>query len=250
MKDKKHSIFKSEELILKKAEEVIHSNIYNQNPLFEQYCFLVGQFAKLLKEVEKIVKISDGQQEYLHRIQDDLQQEIENRVKAEEKLRYLAAIDTLTGAYNRGMGLSMLDNLIKITKRSGEVFSICYLDINDLKFVNDNYGHTEGDDLLVLLCNSIKEEIREYDILCRLGGDEFLIIFPKCTSKNVEAIIDRIQKKINIQNEKNQNPYSLSFSYGILQVDSQKEPSVDALIELVDKKMYAHKQSFKKRRPV
>ncbi|WP_406541485.1 GGDEF domain-containing protein [Clostridium ljungdahlii] len=133
--------------------------------------------------MEKIIKISDGQQEYLHRIQGDLKKEIEDRIRAEEKLKYFAAIDSLTGCYNRGMGLAFLDTELNAIKRNKSFFSICYIDVNGLKYVNDNFGHFEGDELLVMVCRFIKKVIRSNDILCRLGGDEFLIIFSNSKRK-------------------------------------------------------------------
>ncbi|NLI13548.1 MAG: diguanylate cyclase [Peptococcaceae bacterium] len=246
MSKQESNLFESEKRILKEAEALISSRKYAGNTLLEPYRILADQFGKLLREVEKIVRIGDGQQEYLHRIQEDLKKEIENRIKAEEKLQYLATTDTLTGAYNRGTGLALLENQVKAQKRNKDVFSICYIDVNGLKYVNDNFGHFEGDGLLVSVCKYIKGVIRESDILCRLGGDEFMIIFPQCAKDNADAIINRITANIDADNEGKRNPYHISFSFGIIQVDADNEKSIDALIEMADMKMYEHKERFKK----
>lgn len=238
-------LFEAEEGVLKEAVTIIESGKYRTDPLLGQYRILVEHFEKLLKETEKIVRISDRQQEYLCLIQDHLQLEIENRIKAEEKLRHLVAIDSLTGAYNRGVGLAIFENMLKTLKRNQDVLSICYIDVNGLKYVNDNFGHFEGDELLVLVCQYIKGVIRENDILCRLGGDEFMIILPRCTKENAEAIIRRISANIDRDKEKKLKPYDISFSFGIIQVDPDNEVSVDTIIEMADMKMYQYKQKFK-----
>jgi len=125
-------------------------------------------------------------------IKNNLKKEIEERVKIEKRLKYLATTGTLTGIYNRGTELAILDSHIKAWEKNKEIFSICYIDINGLKYVNDNFGHLEGDELLVLTCKIIKESIRDCDILSRLGGDEFMIIFPQCDKHNADVAMERI----------------------------------------------------------
>ncbi|HEX3010680.1 MAG TPA: GGDEF domain-containing protein [Syntrophomonadaceae bacterium] len=246
MKKLESNLLESEKMVLKKAKALIDSGKYDDNILLEQYRIITEHFGKLLQEVDKIISFNEGQQEYFYRIQDDLQKEIKNRIKAEEKLQHLATTDTLTGVYNRGSGLSLLEDQVSASKQHGYVFSICYIDINDLKYVNDNFGHFEGDTLLVAVCNYIKGVIREYDILCRLGGDEFLLVIPQCTKENAEAIIKRIIAKINADNNEQGKPYHISFCYGIIQVDANNnEKPINTLIEMADIKMYEHKTMFR-----
>jgi diguanylate cyclase (GGDEF)-like protein len=238
--------FEEEKTLLKEARELIKSEKHNSETLLESFTKVTEKFDKLIRDVEKIIKISDGQQEYLHRIQSDLKKEIEYRTRAEEKLKYFAAIDSLTGSYNRGVGLTLLDNEVKNVKRNKGFFSICYIDVNRLKFVNDNFGHFEGDELLVMVCKFIKQVIRSNDILCRLGGDEFLVIFSNSRKEDVEKVIERINLNINMENEKKSKPYSVSFSYGIFQVDYDNDLSIDEIIKKADAKMYENKQKNKK----
>ncbi len=238
--------FEEEKTLLKEARELIKSEKNNSETLLQSFIKVTEKFDKLIRDVEKIIKISDGQQEYLHRIQNDLKNEIEDRIRAEEKLKYIAAIDSLTGSYNRGVGLTFLDNEIKSIKRNNGFFSICYIDVNRLKYVNDNFGHFEGDELLVMVCKFIKQGIRSNDILCRLGGDEFLVIFSNSKKEDVEKIIERINLNINIENEKKLKPYSVSFSYGIFQVEYDNDLSIDEIIKKADAKMYENKQKNKK----
>jgi|GEM_PF-3488708 len=246
MNEVNSDFFEAEKTLLKEAKELIKGETYNEGALLEKFPIIIEQFDKLVRDIEKIIKISDGQQEYLHRIQIDLKKEIEDRICAEEKLKYSAAIDSLTGAYNRGMGLAFLENEINAIRRNKGFFSICYIDVNGLKYVNDNFGHFEGDELLVMLCKYIKEVVRNTDILCRLGGDEFIILFPSSKKKSVEDIIKRIV--LNLENKSKLKPYDISFSYGIVQVDSDNCWCIDEIIQMADAKMYEYKQKFAKSR--
>ena len=246
MVDIESNFFEAEKILLKEAKELIKSEKYDEKILLKNFSTIVEQFDKLVRDVEKIIKISDGQQEYLHRIQSDLKKEIEDKIRAEEKLKYFAAIDTLTGSYNRGMGLAFLENEFKNIRRNEGFFSICYIDVNGLKFVNDNFGHFEGDELLVMVCKFIKGVTRDDDILCRLGGDEFIILFPNSKEEHVEKIIERIILNIDIENKKKLRPYDISFSYGIVQVDYDNSMSIDEIIQTADAKMYEYKKKYKK----
>lgn len=153
--------FEAEKALIKEARELIKGEKCDKKTLLKSFTILTEQFDKLIRDVEKIIKISDGQQEYLHRIQGDLKKEIEDRIRAEEKLKYFAAIDSLTGCYNRGMGLAFLDTELNAIKRNKSFFSICYIDVNGLKYVNDNFGHFEGDELLVMVCRFIKKSYKK-----------------------------------------------------------------------------------------
>lgn len=240
------NFFETEKALIEEANDLLKNKKYDEKTLLRSFSKVVKQFDKLVRDVEKIIKISDGQQEYLHRIQNDLQKEIEDKIRAEEKLKYFAAIDTLTGLYNRGMGLTFLENEIKSIRRNSGVFSICYIDVNELKYVNDNFGHSEGDELLVIVSKFIKNFTRENDILCRLGGDEFIILFPNSVKESAEETMERILFNIDIENEKRLRPYDISFSYGIIQIDGDNDKSIDDIIQIADAKMYEYKKRYKK----
>lgn len=246
MKNLNSNLFKNEKNLLKEAKELIKNKEHDKESLLNMLSNTIEHFDKLVRDVEKIIKISDGQQEYLHRIQSDLKKEIEDRIRAEEKLRYFAAIDTLTGCYNRGMGLTFLANEINAIKRNKGYFSICYIDVNGLKNVNDNFGHFEGDELLVLVCRFLKHGIRDNDILCRLGGDEFIILFPNMKEDRVEQIVKNVSLNIEVENKKKLKNYEISFSYGIVQVDYTYTGNIDEIIQRADEKMYDYKQKYKK----
>jgi diguanylate cyclase (GGDEF)-like protein len=245
MSNNQLNFFEIEKNLITEAKELIKDKKYDEEILIQKFSGVLWQFEKILKEVEKIIRISDGQQEYLHRIQSDLQKEIEDKIRAEEKLKYHAAIDSLTGCYNRWMGLTFLEKELTSIKRNLSCFTICYIDVNGLKYVNDNFGHCEGDELLVMVCRFIKNVIRENDILCRLGGDEFVIIFPNKSEKNVQDIIKEITYNIDLDNKKQLRKYNISFSYGIVQINCDSDASIDHILQTADLRMYEYKKKYR-----
>jgi len=157
--------------------------------------------------------------------------------------------DSLTGIYNRQLALDLLQSNINEMKTGGPVFTCCYLDINDLKYVNDNFGHAEGDEYILSVVSVIKGAIRQTDIFARMAGDEFLIIFPKCVSRIVENIMETVVNKLEVITATNENEIRYSISYGIYEANEQECPNVDQLLNTIDNKMYAMKKDYRKNNP-
>ncbi len=167
---------------------------------------------------------------------------------AEEMLRYYATTDEFTGFVNRRTGLAILEKIHEFSLRHSKPFTICYVDINDLKIVNDTYGHAEGDELISTACEAMKESIRQMDTLCRMGGDEFLILFPECDLADAEQVWDRIMERLDDYNSHSLKPYRVSMSHGILQYSPSSRDTIESLLSRVDALMYREKRDYKKRR--
>jgi diguanylate cyclase (GGDEF)-like protein/PAS domain S-box-containing protein len=165
------------------------------------------------------------------------------RKDAEDRLKEYATFDELTGVYNRRVGITLLEQEIHHTKRERSAFTICFVDVNGLKTVNDTWGHDEGDALIKTVVDIIQSKLRRGDILCRLGGDEFLMMFKNCTLENAGRIWDRIEKKIDMVNKLTEKPYMISVSYGLLEHNHTMEKTVTELINMADQKMYDDKKA-------
>lgn len=177
---------------------------------------------------------------------DELNKEIIERKKIEEKLKKLAHFDTLTGCLTRGYGLALLEEMIKTANRSKTLILLLYLDINGFKAINDTYGHAEGDMVLKEVVQLFKSTLREIDIICRIGGDEFLLIFPENSSDEIPLIRERLNINLQKLNQTLNRPYKIDFSIGFSVYDPANPQTIEKLIYLADQKMYEDKSKNEK----
>jgi len=178
---------------------------------------------------------------------DELNKEVIERKKLEKKLKKLAHFDILTNCYSRGYGLALLERQIKIANRKKSSILLSYLDVDNLKDINDTFSHREGDEVLKKVAKFFKSTLREVDIVCRLGGDEFLLVFPESSLTDVPLIKKRLNKNLKKLNQKLAKPYKIAFSSGFSVYSPANPVSVDRLIEIADEKMYKEKRSKKKK---
>lgn len=160
-----------------------------------------------------------------------------------EKLSYLASIDGMTGVLNKKSGLGFLEREFKLSQSNNKNLVVCFIDVDGLKTINDNFGHGEGDKLLTCIAKILKEGIRKTDFVIRMGGDEFLIVFPGTTMKEVNKAWRRVLRSLNEIN-KNNEKYNLSISYGFYEyIKKMKEKlSTSEIIKNADIEMYKMKR--------
>jgi diguanylate cyclase (GGDEF)-like protein len=165
--------------------------------------------------------------------------------KTYSRIKFYSEFDPLTKTFNRRAGIVKLNELFPADERRHFIVSLCFIDINGLKEVNDNLGHKLGDELIVSVAEVIKETIRAQDFLVRLGGDEFLIVFNGIDIEMAETIWQRIVQAYEKINQDDNRPYIISVSHGIVDFDNKQKTHVDDLINAADEKMYNEKQNIK-----
>lgn len=160
-----------------------------------------------------------------------------------KKLNYLASIDAMTGALNRKSGLELLEREFKLLNINNENLVICFVDVDGLKIINDTFGHEEGDKLLINATKILKESIRKTDFVIRMGGDEFLVVFPETSMKEANKVWGRILKSVEEINKDNEK-YNLSLSYGFYEYskETEKKLTINELIKRADIEMYKVKR--------
>lgn len=118
-----------------------------------------------------------GQHAFVHLIID-----ITDKVKKDKMMKEMAYHDTLTGLNNRWYSLEQLNKMIEEDVN----FCVCFIDMDRLKYVNDNFGHNEGDAYIKFISDKLKEYFREDDVICRMGGDEFVVLLKEFPLDEVE----------------------------------------------------------------
>ncbi len=142
--------------------------------------------------------------------------DITERLEYEERLKYLSFHDHLTGLYNRAYFENEIDRLSNSREYPITIVSV---DLDGLKLVNDTLGHAEGDKLLMLCADVLREIFRSSDIISRVGGDEFAIILPRTDKETGQKIVNRIYKTLDKYNKEHQKlplhvSLGLSTTYG------------------------------------
>ncbi|HPL49013.1 MAG TPA: diguanylate cyclase [Smithella sp.] len=159
-----------------------------------------------------------------------------------EHEREIAHKDYLTGALNSLFFYNVLQMEINRSLRYKNLFTIAYIDLDNIKTVNDEFGHATGDEVLCFVVNQIKNSLRKVDVVARLGGDEFALLMPETNQKSAQVVLSKLQHNILAGMQKNNWPVTLSI--GVLTyIDTP--PTANEAIKKVDDLMYSVKKSSK-----
>jgi len=165
----------------------------------------------------------------------------------EAELDQVANYDALTGIPNRRLLADRMDQAIARAQRSGKMLSVCYIDLDGFKLVNDLYGHNAGDQLLVEITHRLHESLRAGDTLARLGGDEFVVLFNELASEQeCFQILDRILDIVAMPVTIGSHQVAVSASLGVTFLGSATGDG-DTLLRQADQAMYVAKQTGKNR---
>src|SRR5216683_272235 len=163
------------------------------------------------------------------------------RHRLQKNLQNLSLIDDLTGLYNRRGFLALAEQHLRMIQRKGAALLI-YLDLDDLKLINDSYGHLEGNRALIVTANVLRACFRQSDILARLGGDEFCVLMTDAAQDSTQQVRKRLQQRAEFINTLSSWRFRLSLSVGIADVPVVHQPSLDQLLRIADKDMYEEKK--------
>jgi len=168
--------------------------------------------------------------------------DISQQKEAEKKLYEAANTDILTGLYNRRGFIALAEHQLRVADRERKNLILVYLDLDDMKRINDQFGHKEGDRALADIANILRKSFRESDVLGRLGGDEFAILLTEPSEQDIEHVIcEHIHQNLSSHNEQNGRPYLLSVSVGVSRYSPANPCTLDDLLTSADKMMYREK---------
>lgn len=157
-------------------------------------------------------------------------------------LQNIANYDMLTHVYNRYYGMQILSEWLEDRKS----FILCFADIDNLKYVNDRFGHTEGDRYIVRVSNILREFSPDA-VICRIGGDEFMLLAKDCSLEAAREQLELLRKRLITYNGSPDSSYEHSLSYGVIPVGSDNTLPASDLLCAADERMYEYKRIYKMR---
>jgi diguanylate cyclase (GGDEF)-like protein/hemerythrin-like metal-binding protein len=199
----------------------------------------------LLKALRALFYLVTEKNNALNKANSELEEKVRVRtaslMEANKKLEEYSMQDELTGLPNRRYAFAEIEQLINNWKRYDGVFSILFIDVDKFKAVNDNYGHEYGDKVLKWIATFLRSQLRNTDIPCRLGGDEFLIICSHCNAENAMKLGIKISEASRVYSRQEiDNCWEPSISIGVAEIDHSCE-TVNDILKKADHAMYSSK---------
>lgn len=179
-----------------------------------------------------------------------MQEQREQERLKQIELHLLASTDSMTKLYNRRYFNEISKKVLDIAKREQSRLSLLMIDIDNFKRVNDSYGHQFGDEVLIMLSRTLTESQRESDIICRYGGEEFVVLLPKSSLQDATGIAQNIRKLIESLTTplpSNSKEFKFTLSIGVAEVDKEHEENLYATIKRADDALYQAKKSGRNR---
>jgi diguanylate cyclase (GGDEF)-like protein len=171
-----------------------------------------------------------------------------SRKRDEDRLREMALVDELTGLRNRRGFLAIAEQYTRIARRQGQPYSLFFVDLDRFKRINDNCGHSEGDQALKAAAGILLKTFRSSDILCRFGGDEFAALAVDTAEYGSNILKERICRSQEDWNVSSRKPYRIEFSIGVSVFDpSRTDPGrneadlFEEALHTADEAMYKDK---------
>jgi diguanylate cyclase (GGDEF)-like protein len=203
-----------------------------------------SEFGQILQEVDEISKLLKSDHPDTQTMRVATHPAVWVAVKQallDRELRYLALTDDLTCLFNRRGFFAAATQQLKLAQRNGQSLLLLFCDVDNLKKVNDTYGHHEGDLALIRTADALEQSFRGSDILSRLGGDEFVVLASETSNQTQEIILRRLEK--NLKKSSAVEPrYGLSLCVGVARFDPKRAVTLGELMVQADKAMYEKKQ--------
>lgn len=168
--------------------------------------------------------------------------------KAMDELNKLYVVDPLCNIYNRNGFIRIVDDIFRDCAANQKQIMLSFIDMDGLKYINDNYGHNEGDFAIQRLASIISDCCTNGSVCARFGGDEFVIFTSNATDETAERLERCFNAKIDSINAIIQKPYELSASIGSIVSTARADDTLYSLIKLADEKMYEVKKMRKNAR--
>ena len=209
------------------------------------YSFYLNQAVRALVGIVLVFSVYVVYQQYqIVRMRNQMAEQLQSLAKVESltaEVYKLAALDQLTGLYNRRSGEQRLAEEINRAVRHGRPLTVMLIDINGLKAINDRFGHAGGDMLLKNFAERLQRGIRGSDLAARFGGDEFMVLLPECRVEEVSRVLSRVE---GLDVEFEGHRFRCEFSRGW--TDYRPGETPQEFLKRADEALYADKRAGKR----
>ena len=162
----------------------------------------------------------------------------------------LSTMDELTNLSNRRGFTLVANHYLNFNKKQNMPATLVYFDLNNFKQINDVHGHSEGDNALQLFASVMKSSFRNFDLLARIGGDEFIALLFNSDLNAADEMIEKLSNNLKSVVSSQELEYEVGFSYGLIECNSLLPSSIESYIQQADNKMYECKHEQKNLHPL
>ncbi len=227
------------------------------HPEEDDHCEILLKDGRTLERYSSVVRQRNGEYlgrvwifwdvTYHKRLEDRLEKAREAAEAAAAAAQHMATHDSLSGLYNRGAIIKILEQEIARREREQTALSVCMVDVDHFKTVNDTRGHQAGDELLRQICARMQSAARSYDALGRYGGEEFVTVLTRCDLPEATTIAERIRSSVageefSIEGER----LATTVSIGVT-VASPGNCTTNGLLRAADEALYRAKRKGRNR---
>ncbi|MEA3290032.1 MAG: diguanylate cyclase [Campylobacterota bacterium] len=166
-------------------------------------------------------------------------------VSLQKELKNLASTDSMTKLYNRRYFSQVSSHIFDLAKRDSQRLSLIMMDIDKFKTINDTYGHAVGDEVIIQTAEILKQHQRKSDIICRFGGEEFVILLPETDTNGASIVAQKIRQVIESTSIKVDNNINLNYtmSLGVTQVFLNEDKDIEKALLRADEALYKAKDN-------
>jgi len=217
------------------VDEMLYSSLVTQDK----------DLARILRGVDKISKSLKSEGPDAQALSQTLQHSVLSAVKRsllDRELRSLVLTDDLTNLYNRRAFLALAGQQLRVARRNAQGLLLFFADVDNLKQINDTFGHQEGDLALMRTAKTLEQTFRNSDVIARLGGDEFAVLALEASGENRGAILRRLGKSFE-GSKPAESRYELTVSIGMSRFDPKHPVTLAKLIANADEAMYQEKKN-------
>lgn len=162
------------------------------------------------------------------------------RIRLEREIREQAVRDPLTGLYNR----RYFDIFVELYRERGEgPLSLCILDMDGFKAINDRFGHAVGDEVLAAIAGLLRDNVRSDDVVIRWGGDEFLVLMPRTGAEEARRVVERLKRVVRSWSHPGHPEIRLGFTAGVATWDPLGGEGIDEALRMADEELYARRRN-------